>query len=172
MGLTFFFMTFFSFFRRYIQVVSLIALVMASMGLVIITVIGDGIYAHLYHSGIMLEPGGALRVPAPEVCSCDNRGDVRDCGYAWTALFAVRTDPAILAHNASNMVGIVLIGIFISYFHEYYIRQGYIQALQLEASGRKLACRNKIIERDLEQARSIQQRYMPVSRPTSSMGPL
>ena len=37
---------------------------------------------------------------------------------------AVRTDPAILAHNASNMVGIVLISICISYFHEYYIRQG------------------------------------------------
>ena len=165
-GLTFFFMTFFPFFRRYIQMVSLIALIMASMGLVILTVIGDGIFAHLYHSGIMLSLVALFAFLRLRFIHVITGGMSVIIAYVALHLFIARTDPAILTHNASNMVGIVLIGIFISYFHEYYIRQGYIQALQLEASGQKLASRNKIIERDLEQARSIQQRYMPVSRPT------
>lgn len=165
-GMTFFIMTFFQFFRRYIQVVSLIALVMASMGIVVITVIGDGIFAHLYHSGIMLCLVALFAFLRLRFIHVITGGMSVVTAYVMLHLFVARTDTAILSHNASNMVGIIAIGVFISYFHEYYIRQGYIQALQLEASGRKLESRNRIIERDLEHARGIQQRYMPVTRPT------
>jgi sigma-B regulation protein RsbU (phosphoserine phosphatase) len=165
-GITFFILTFFGIFRRLIQIISLIALVMASSGIIIFTIIGDGIFAHLYHSGVMMALVGLFAFLRLRFVHVISGGFLVIIIYVLSHVFIVQTDSAILAHNASNMVGIVLIGVFISYFHEYYIRQGYIQALQLEQSSQKLASRNKIIERDLAQARSIQQRYIPESRPT------
>ncbi len=165
-GITFFTLTFFGIFRRLIQIVSLIALVMASSGIIIFTVIGDGIFAHLYHSGVMMALVGLFAFLRLRFIHVISGGLLVIIIYVLSHVFIVQTDTFILAHNASNMVGIVLIGVFMSYFHEYYIRQGYIQALQLEQSSQKLVSRNKIIERDLEQARIIQQRYVPESRPT------
>ncbi len=165
-GIFFFIMTFLDSFKRYIQAVSLVTLIMASMGLVVITVIGGGIFAHLYHSGIMLCLVALFAFLRLRFVHVITGGMTVITAYVLMHIFIARTDTAILTHNASNMLGIIAIGVFISYFHEYYIRQGYIQALQLEASGRKLESRNRIIERDLEHARSIQQKYMPVTRPS------
>lgn len=168
-GFLIFVCTFFNFFKRYIQLASLVTLLLASSGIIVMTFIGTGIYTHLYHSGVMLVLVALFAFLRLKFRFVVFGGAVVILIYFLPHALMFHTDAGILSHNVSNMAGIIAIGIFISYFHEYYIRQGYIQSLLLDEYNNMLSIRNKIIESELEHARSIQQKYLPVTKPTENI---
>ena len=165
-------MTFLDRARRYLHPALFLISVYGSGGVVLFTLMGSGVYASLYHSGVMLCMVFTFAFVRLRFRPATLSGLIVTAGYIVPHAFMRVMPRDQLLHNSMNLVGTLLVGMCIAYLNEYHLRHAFVQDLIIDEKSRNLENRNRQIDRELEIAKSIQEKYMPAIRSYRGIGTL
>jgi hypothetical protein len=164
MGVLIILITYFYSLRKLIQPMISLTAVTAGLSIMSYTFIGDGIYTHLYHSGVMVVLVGMVILQMNIFLSIAS-GFFLITAYTLPHLLYGKLDPNTILHNFGNMVAVVFICVIIRYLNEYYMRYIFIQLNVIDADKINAQQRNYDMEKELDLAQKILEQFIPTKSP-------
>ncbi len=162
--------TFFPALRSILQFYLFLVMVTGSAGIAAFTFLGSGIYASLYHSGIMLVLVFTFAFVRLRFRPASLAGLVIGVGYVVPHAVIGDLPANQLSHNAMNLVGTIAVGMCIAYLNEYHLRDSFVKGLIIDEKSRSLESRTRQIDREMEIAKTIQEHFLPAPRPGLPIG--
>jgi len=134
---------------------------------VLISAVGSPAVASLYHSGIILCLMFTYCFIRIKLFYSSLIGIIITVSYFAAHYILKDISPHELSHNSFNILGTVIMGMFIAYLTEIHMRSSFLQEQEIKENSEILENRNMVIERDLEKAREIQLGQISVKSPVS-----
>ncbi len=164
MGISIIVITYFDSLKKLMQPMISITAIIACLSIMSYTYLGDGIYSHLYHSGVMVVLVGMFVLQINIFLSIAS-GLIVLSAYILPHLLYGKHDPNIIIHNSGNMIAVVFICIIIRYLNEYYMRYIFIQLNIIDTDKLDAQHRNNTIDKELDLAKEILEQFIPIVNP-------
>jgi predicted signal transduction protein with EAL and GGDEF domain len=125
-------------FRRLIQPVISLVMLVASLGIVAMVYFDPTPTKNYYYSGILLLIMGAFTFVSMRFLYAVSWALMTTLAYETVAIFTNHTDFNILVQNTFSIVATIIIGAFSNYMMENYLRRDFLSSLLLEHENREL----------------------------------
>src|SRR5512133_761247 len=130
--------TYASHFRRFIQPVLSLVMLVGSLGIVAMVYFDPTPAKNYYYSGILLLIMGAFTFVSLRLWYALSWALITILAYEAVAIFATHTDTAILIQNTFSIIATMIIGAFSNYLMENYLRRDFLNSILLESENQQL----------------------------------
>jgi diguanylate cyclase (GGDEF)-like protein len=130
--------TYASRFRRLIQPLLWLVMLVGSLGIVAMVYFDPTPAKNYYYSGLLLLIMGAFTFVSMRLLYALSWAITTILAYEAVAIFANRTDTTILTQNTFSLTAAIIIGAFSNYLMENYLRRDFLNSILLESENQQL----------------------------------